>query len=146
MTLHIALDGIYVNANHIIIQKLAEYLTSKSYTVKTIFPLQDETIQHILNSYDLTISEKALLAALDRSIAWNHENFSNYDIVLWNSSILSSYVFNTALDVRPSYIKTINKYSPAMDVTIVVQPLLENNEILEKFSNLIKDFDNTYPV
>ena len=55
MTLHIALDGIYVNVNHIIIQKLAEYLASKSYTVKTIFSLQDETIQHILNSYDLTV-------------------------------------------------------------------------------------------
>jgi len=94
----------------------------------------------------LTISEKALLAALDRSITWNHENFSNYDIVLWNSSILSSYAFHTTPTVRPSYIKTINKYSPAMDVIIVVQPLLENNEILEKFSNLIKDFDNVYPV
>ena len=64
MTLHIALDGIYVNVNHIIIQKLAEYLASKSYTVKTIFSLQDETIQHILNSYDLTVFWKALLAAL----------------------------------------------------------------------------------
>lgn len=52
MTLHIALDGIYVNVNHMIIQKLAEYLTQNSYTVKTIFPLQDETMQSILNSYD----------------------------------------------------------------------------------------------
>ena len=120
MTLHIALDGIHTNVNHIIIQKLAEYLTRKSYTIKTIFPLQYETIQHILNSYDLTIYEKSLLTALDRSIVWNHENFSNYDIVLWNSSILSSYAFHTTPDLRPSYIKTINKYSPAMDVTIVV--------------------------
>lgn len=47
MTLHIALDGIYVNVNHMIIQKLAEYLTQNSYTVKTIFPLQDETMQSI---------------------------------------------------------------------------------------------------
>ena len=110
MTLHIALDGIYVNVNHIIIQKLAEYLTSKSYTVKTIFPLQDETMQHILNSYDLTISQKALLTALDRSIAWSHENFSNYDIVLWNSSIISSYAFHTTPNVRPSFIKSINRH------------------------------------
>ena len=68
MTLHIALDGIYVNVNHIIIGKLVEYLTSKSYAVKTIFPLQDEVMQSILNSYDLTFSEKALLTALDRII------------------------------------------------------------------------------
>ena len=44
MTLHIALDGIYLNVNHIIVQKLAEYLASKSYTVNTIFPLEDEII------------------------------------------------------------------------------------------------------
>ena len=81
MTLHIALDGFYVNVNHIIVQKLVEYLTSKSYTVKTIFPLQDETVQH-MNTYDLTLSEKALLTALDRSITYNHQNFSNYDIVI----------------------------------------------------------------
>ena len=107
MTLHIALDGIYVNVNHSLIEKLAEYLTSKSYAVKTVFPLQDETIQHILNSYDLTISEKALLAALDRSIAWNHENFSNYDIVLWNSSILSYRLNQTynGIEMTLKYLK-----------------------------------------
>ena len=98
MTLHIALDGFYVNVNHIIVQKLVEYLTSKSYTVKTIFPLQDETVQHILNTYDLTLSEKALLTALDRSII------------------------------------------------VVVQPLQENNQILDKFAKLTQQFDNVYPV
>ena len=46
----IALDGIYVNVNHIIIQKLAEYLASKSNNVKTVFPQPDETIQYILNA------------------------------------------------------------------------------------------------
>ena len=110
MTLHIALDGIYVNVNHILVQKLVEYLASKSYTVKTIFPLQDETMQSILNSYDLTISEKALLTALDRSITWNHENFSNYDIVIWQTSIISSYVFHTNPEVKPSFIKKDDGY------------------------------------
>ena len=114
MTLHIALDGFYVNLNHIIVQKLVEYLTSKSYTVKTIFPLQDETVQHILNTYDLTLSEKALLTALDRSITYNHQNFSNYD--------------------------------PSMDIIVVVQPLQENNQILDKFAKLTQQFDNVYPV
>ena len=108
MTLHIALDGIYVNVNHMIIQKLAEYLTQNSYTVKTIFPLQDETMQSILNSYDLTISEKALLSALDRSITYNHQNFSNYDIVIWQTSIISSYAFHTNTEFKPSFIHNFN--------------------------------------
>ena len=146
MTLHIALDGIYVNVNHILVQKLVEYLASKSYTVKTIFPLQDETMQSILNSYDLTISEKALLTALDRSITWNHENFSNYDIVIWQTSIISSYVFHTNPEVKPSFIKTINKFVPAMDIIVVVQPLQEDCQIIQKFNSLIQQFDNVYPV
>ena len=146
MTLHIALDGIYVNVNHIIVQKLVEYLASKSYIVKTIFPLQDEIIQSILTSYDLTISEKALLSALDRSITWNHQNFSNYDIVIWQTSIISSYAFHTNPDVKPSFIKTINKFAPAMDIIVVVQPLQEENQIIQKFNDLIQQFDNVYPV
>ena len=146
MTLHIALDGIYVNVNHMIIQKLAEYLTQNSYTVKTIFPLQDETMQSILNSYDLTISEKALLSALDRSITYHHQNFNDYDIVLWNTSIISSYAFHTNLEVKPSFIKTINKFVPAMDIIVVVQPLQEGNQIIQKFNDLAQQFDNVYPV
>ena len=146
MTLHIALDGIYVNVNHTIIEKLVEYLTSKSYAVKTIFPLQDETMQHILNSYDLTFSEKALLSALDRSITYNHQNFNDYDIVLWNTSIISSYAFHTNPEVKPSFIKTINKFVPAMDIIVVVQPLQEGNQIIQKFNDLSQQFDNVYPV
>ena len=146
MTLHIALDGFYVNVNHIIVQKLVEFLTSKSYTVKTIFPLQDETVQHILNAYDLTLSEKALLTALDRSITYNHQNFSNYDVVIWQTSILSSYAFHTNPEVKPSFIKTVNKFFPSMDIIVVVQPLQENNQILDKFAKLTQQFDNVYPV
>ena len=106
MTLHIALDGIYVNVNHMIIQKLAQYLIQNSYTVKTIFPMQDEIMQSILNSYDLTFSEKALLSALDRSITYNHQNFNDYDVVLWNTSIISSYAFHTTDKFKASFIKT----------------------------------------
>jgi len=146
MTLHIALDGIYVNVNHLIVQKLVEYLTQKSYTVKTIFPLQDESIQSILAGYDLTFSEKAMIAALDRSITWNHQNFSNYDIVIWQTSILSSYVFHTNENVKPSFIKSINKFVPNMDIIVVVQPLDEDNQIIQKFNDLIQQFDNVYPV
>ena len=143
MTLHIALDGFHVNVNHIIVQKLVEYLASKSYTVKTIFPLQDETVQY---ASDLTLSEKALLTALDRSITYNHQNFSNYDIVIWQTSILSSYAFHTNLEVKPSFIKTVNKFFPSMDIIVVVQPLQEKNQILDKFAKSIQQFDNVYPV
>ena len=94
----------------------------------------------------MTLSEKALLTALDRSITYNHQNFSNYDVVIWQTSILSSYAFHTNPEVKPSFIKTVNKFFPSMDIIVVVQPLQENNQILDKFAKLTQQFDNVYPV
>ncbi len=44
MTLHIALDGIDGLGKTNQLNKLKEFLTKKSYNVKTLIPVQDKTI------------------------------------------------------------------------------------------------------
>lgn len=156
MTLHIALDGIDGLGKTTQINKLSEFLTKKSYNVKTLLPVQDKTILSILNCYNLTFSEKALLSAVDRSLSWNWEDFDQYDIVLWDTSILYSLAYYTNGDVRPSFIQCINKFSPSMDVIIVIrhceylqeQDLVNGThyDLIQRFDKLIEDNDNVYAV
>ena len=156
MTLHIALDGIDGLGKTTQIKKLKEFLTKDSYNVKTLLPVQDKTISYILNEYNLTIAEKALLTAIDRSLTWNYENFDQYDIVLWDTSILNSYAYHTNENVRPSFIRSINKFSPSMDLIIVirhceylqVQDLVNGTpyDLIQKFDKFIEEYDNVHVV
>ena len=152
MTLHIALDGIDGLGKTTMVKKLSEFLTTNRYNVRSLIQPQDKTILSILDSYNLTVSEIALLMAIDRSLTVNYEDLSQYDIVLWDRSILSSYAYNTNEDVKPSFIRNINKYFPEMDIYIVIRseiPMQEQdyaNEIIQKFDELIESRDNVYKV
>lgn len=156
MTLHIALDGIDGLGKTTQIKKLKEFLTKKSYNVKTLLPVQDKTISYILNEYNLTISEKALLQAIDRSLSWNWEDFDQYDIVLWDTSIIYSYAYYTNGNVKPSFIQSINKFSPSMDLIIVIrhyeylqeQDLVNGThyDLIQRFDKLIESNDNVQVV
>lgn len=152
MTLHIALDGIDGLGKTTMIKKLNEFLSKKSYNVKTLLPIQDETILSILNNYNLTLSEKALLSAIDRSLTWNYESFDDFDIVLWDTSVLNSYAYYTDVNVKPSFIQSINRFSPSMDLIIVIRHweyMQEQDftsrlqyDLIQKFDKLIEDNDN----
>ena len=156
MTLHIALDGIDGLGKTTMTKKLSEFFTKKSYNVKTLIQPQDKTILSILNSYNLTLSEIALLMAVDRSLTWNWEDFSQYDIVLWDRSVLSSYAYNTDGNVRDPFIRNINKYFPEMDIYIVIrhweylqeQDFTHKNhyDLIQKYDELIENYPNTYKV
>ena len=153
MTLHIALDGIDGLGKTTQIKKLSEFLTKKSYNVKTLLPIQDKTILSILNKYNLTLSEKALLTAIDRSLTWNYEDFEQYDIVLWDTSILNSYAYHTNVNVKPSFIQAINRFSPSMDLIIVIKHweyMQEQDfsnrlqyDLIQKFDKLIEENDTS---
>lgn len=145
MTLHIALNGIDGTGKATMIKKLNEFFTKKSYNVKTLLPVQDKTILSILNCYNLTLSEIALLMAIDRSLTWNWEDLSQYDIVLWEDSILSSYVYNTDETVKASFIRSINRYFPEMDIYIVIRKDGNSKEI-QKFDVLIDGYKNVHKV
>lgn len=156
MTLHIALDGIDGLGKTTMIKKLSEFLTKDSYNVKTLLPVQDKTISYILNEYNLTLAEKALFSAIDRSLTWNYLDFDEYDIVLWDTSVLNSYAYHTDANVRPSFIKTINKFSPKMDLIIVIRHweyMQEQDfsnrvqyDLIQKFDKLIEENDNVHVV
>ena len=71
---------------------------------------------HILNNYDLTFSQKAMLQAIDRSLTYTGQDLENYDIVIWDGSILNSLAYHTNAEVKPSFIKNINRFFPEMDL------------------------------
>lgn len=156
MTLHIALDGIDGLGKTTQIKKLNEFLTKKSYNVKTLIPVQDKTILSILNSYNLTLSEIALFQALDKSLTANWENLNQYDIVLWDTSILHSYAYYTDVNVKPSFIRQINRFTPEMDIIIVIRHCEYMQEqdfthrlqydLIQKFDKLIEENDNVYAI
>lgn len=64
---------------------------------------------HILNNYDLTFSQKAMLQAIDKSLTYTGQDLENYDIVIWDGNILNSIAYHTNAEVKPSFIKNINK-------------------------------------
>lgn len=156
MTLHIAVDGIKGLGKSTQIQKLKDFLTRKHYTVKTITIPSNKIITDILNDYNLTISEKAMLEALDFSLTCNWENLDNYDIVLWDGSILSSYAYYTDGEVKSSFIKQINRFNLEMDLIIVIRHFEYSQEqdfknrvqydLIQRFDNLIDHHPNTYKI
>ena len=151
MTLHIALDGIGGYGKAMMIKKLAEFLTKKSYNVKTLCQPQDKTILYILDNYNLTIWEIALLMALDRSLSWNYEDFKDYDIVLWDRCILSDYAYHTDENVKAAFIRNINRYFPDMDIYIVIHSgeILQdedNIKVIKKYDVLIDGYLNVHKV
>ena len=149
MTLHVALDCIDDVGKTELIEELGIFLSTKSYNVRTLTQPLINPILSTLRDYNLTISDKALLSALNRSITWNNENFEDFDVVLWKGSVLRSYAFYTDSVVKSSFIRTINKYSPEMDCYMVI---LDNTEITpqpepnRKYNKLIRENRNVHRV
>ena len=158
MTLHIAIDGIDGTGKTTMTEKLADFLKHKNYKVRTaVQPVCPEIIT-ILQNYNLTNHEQALLFAFDRSLTDYGENWDEYDLVIWDRSILSSIAYNTDNNTPLKYIKQINKYFPEMDLYLVIQPTSEDitetpdyndtplDLILEKYDYIISNYKNTVKV
>ena len=152
MTLHIALDGINGLGKTTQVKKLQRFLIQKSYRVKAITLPQNEIITHILNDYSLTLFEKAMLTAIDKSLIYNWEDLQDYDIVIWDGSILNSLAYHTNSEVKESFIKNINRFFPEMDLIIVIthyQYVQEQDfknrvqyDLIQKFDKLIAEHNN----
>lgn len=111
MTLHIAIDEIQGLEKTTMTEKLQDYLTQKSYYVTSITQPQDKNLTYILDNYNLSFCEKTLIQALHFSLTSNWKNFEDYDIVIWRDA-LTSLAYYTNGDVKKSFIKNINKFSP----------------------------------
>lgn len=152
MTLHIALEGIDGVGKTTLIKKLVDFFTKKEYNVTSRKQPASSEIIGILNKYNLTSHEIALLMAFDRSFTYYMEDWEQYDLVIWDRSILSSYVYNTDEKTTKTYIKQINKYFPEMDLYIILttdkplqeQDYTENNTktLIQKYNQLIQENEN----
>ena len=134
MVIHIAIEGIDGVGKTTQAIKLVKFFHKKNYRVAYLNQPHNNDIIYILQNRKLSNDQIALLMAVDRSITYYENNFSNLDIVVWDRSILSSYAYNTDKKVNKEFIKNINRYFPPMDLYIIIQ----SNKILRK-----QDYTNT---
>lgn len=154
MTIHIALEGIdgVGKTTHAI--KLAKFFHKKNYKVAYMNQPSQRDIIYILQNRKLSNDQIALLMAVDRSITYYENNFENLDLVIWDRSIVSSYVYNTDEKVNHEFIKNINRYFPAMDLYIVIEAdnILEKQDytntknIITKYQRIVSENDNIVSV
>lgn len=144
MVLHIAIEGVDGVGKSTMVSKLHDFFKNKNYNVRTaIQPINKEVIE-ILENYNLSNHEIALLMAFDRSFSYYGEDWEQYDLVIWDRSILSSYVYNTDKTVPNLFIKQINRYFPDMDLYIVIttdEYCAEQDYTHKKHYDLIKKYD-----
>lgn len=144
MTLHVALEGVDGVGKSTMCKKLMKFLSKKSYKCRLAIQPANIEIIKILKSYQLLPHEIALLMAFDRSFSYYGENWKDYDIVIWDRSILSSYVYNTDKNTPQTFIKQINRYFPSMDLYIVIRTdsyMAEQDYTHQKHYDLIKKYD-----
>ena len=142
MVLHIALEGIDGVGKSTMVDKLMEFFTKKSYKCrKAVQPVNTDIIR-ILQTHNLLNHEIALLMAFDRSFSYYGENWEQYDLVIWDRSILSSYVYNTDEKTNNQFIKDINRYFPPMDLYIIIttDTILDEQDYTNT-SNLIQKYE-----
>ena len=156
MVLHIALDGIDGVGKSTMCEKLLDYFKENQYKTRLTAQPVNDGVLYILNNYNLTVHEKALLMAFDRSFSYYGENWEDYDIIIWDRSILSSYAYNTNNEVKDKFIKQINQFMPEMDLYIIIdsdEALDERdytdkniNDVIHKYKWLARNHQNTVSV
>lgn len=152
MTLHIALDGIDGTGKSTQVDRLISFFRKKHYKVRKAVQPVNEDVINILSNYKLLPHEIALLMAFDRSFTYYGEKWDKYDLVIWDRSILSSYVYNTDHNTPDFFIKQINRYFPEMDLYIIIthDTILENpdyqndkKELITKYAKISETYHNT---
>ncbi|WP_458454377.1 hypothetical protein [Methanobrevibacter sp.] len=154
MVLHIAVDGIDGVGKTTIVDKLCNFFTKKAYNCTSRKQPSNPEIISILNQYNLTNHEIALLMAFDRSFTYYGENWEKYDLVFWDRSILSSYAYNMDNHTPRNFIRQINKYFPLLDLYIIIesdkilneQDYTTNKEIIKNYQWLSKKHKNTQTI
>lgn len=147
MVLHISVDGANKEFNEFILEKLYNHfknIDKHKYNIrKAEIPVCPE-VKNILNNYNLCNHEIALLYAFDASLSYYMEDWSQYDIVLWKGSVISSYVYNVDENTSSTFIKQINKYFPLMNLHIIIEDDdVKLTEDTTKFKRIADDYKNT---
>lgn len=142
MVFHIAIDGISGVGKTTQINSLVKYFKDEDYKVCRRTAPANIEIKQILKNYNLKNHEVALLLAFDRSFSFYGEDWSQYDLVFWDTSIIQDFVYYCDDETPDFFIKNINRFFPSMDLTIIIS----NDELIKTKSsehNLVK-LNNRY--
>ena len=150
MVLHIALDGIDGVGKTTLLNMLNEHYNIDKHDYNCCIakqPFKDEIIK-MLEDYTLLNHEIALLMAFDRSFAYYRVDWNQYDLVFWDRSVLSSYVYNTDDTVTEYAIRQFNRFFPEMDLYIIIEALenQDNEDLIKKYHKLINPSKNIYSI
>lgn len=111
--LSIALNG----KNEVLVTKLVnhlnEFYTKKQYKVITIEEIPRNTGKYELN-------EALLLKALNRSLKYNNIDLNQFQLVIWNGSIIDDYQLIKGKNIPSNFVSKINKYFPTHDLYITI--------------------------
>lgn len=132
MVLHIAVDGLRVEA---LTALLYEHYKSKKYNVRLCRRPDHKPIHEILRHYNLLNHEKALLYALDESLTYYMEDWSEYDLVFWQGSILEDYL--SLNGVSSYWLSQINKFVPKKDLYCYIKE--DKSKVLDEPFNILKE-------
>lgn len=137
MTITISIDG---QDNEAIAALIYEYYRKQGYKVRLCRRPDHKPIHEIKRFYNLCNHEIALLHALDQSLtSYKLFDWNDYDIIVWQGSILGDYVNLVDKDTPRLFVKQINRFTPKMDYYYYIKPAkisLKNN-LLDEFKNLI---------
>lgn len=137
MTITISIDG---TQNEAISALIYEYYKNEGYKVILCQRPNHRPIHEIKRYYNLCNHEIALLHALDQSLTtYKTEDWSEYDIVIWQGSIISDYVELVDENTPRLFVKQINRFTPKMDYHYYIyddKHLLKSN-IFDEFKNLL---------
>ena len=137
MTIHIAIDGTEHDKYYLI---LKDYFRFKNYRVLTINRQDPETIQEL--SGNLLYLYNAFYETLQTT---SIPDINDYDIVLYNTSMLSDYL--TVTEDKLYWIKQINNKTIKKDLYIYIKP--DTKPVFNERFNYFKEtliLSDTYPI
>lgn len=137
MTITISIDG---QDNEAIAALIYEHYKKQGYTVRLCHRPDHKPIHEIKRFYNLCNHEIALLHAFDQSLtSYKLFDWDDYDIVVWQGSIISDYVELVDENTPHLFVKRINRFTPKMDYYYYIEDdkhLLKSN-ILDEFENIL---------
>ena len=120
MALHICLNGKNHQLNNRIIEHLKLFYTNKQYKLITLQDQVNTNITHILSNGNTTIPEQLLLRAFNRSYSKTTKTYHEYQIILWNGSVIDDYQLIQGTKIPSSYVTKLNRYNPKHDLYITI--------------------------
>ena len=160
MVLHIGVDGAETETYS---ELLYAHFKSKKYKVRLCRRPDHRPVHEIKKYYNLLNHELALLHSFDECLTYYMQDWSEFDVVIWDKTILTDYLNLTSPAVSIYWINQINKFLPKKDYYIYIKqskkyvslealdnikPLLilnEETDLQDNFNNVINELNKEFP-